>query len=84
MSVTANVDTTGINLVIDRPLGSVAGGLYGKVVVEGSAEVPLHVFVFHLTGGPLGELVQWSDLISVLYILGHQLTITSEVEQLVK
>ncbi|XP_076441339.1 alpha-1,6-mannosylglycoprotein 6-beta-N-acetylglucosaminyltransferase A-like [Babylonia areolata] len=34
-------------------------------------------------GGPLGELVQWSDLISVLYILGHQLTITSEVEQLV-
>ena len=37
-----------------------------------------------LTGGPLGELVQWSDLISVLYLLGHQLTITSEVEQLVK
>ncbi|KAK7112831.1 alpha-1,6-mannosylglycoprotein 6-beta-N-acetylglucosaminyltransferase A-like [Littorina saxatilis] len=35
-------------------------------------------------GGPLGELVQWSDLISVLYILGHQLTITSEVEQLVQ
>lgn len=35
-------------------------------------------------GGPLGELVQWSDLISVLYILGHQLTITSEVEQLVE
>ncbi|KAL8623884.1 hypothetical protein ACOMHN_050599 [Nucella lapillus] len=35
-------------------------------------------------GGPLGELVQWSDLISALYILGHQLTITSEVEQLVQ
>lgn len=35
-------------------------------------------------GGPLGELVQWSDLISVLYILGHQLTVTSEVEQLVQ
>uniref|UniRef100_A0A8C4F764 alpha-1,6-mannosyl-glycoprotein 6-beta-N-acetylglucosaminyltransferase n=1 Tax=Dicentrarchus labrax TaxID=13489 RepID=A0A8C4F764_DICLA len=24
-------------------------------------------------GGPLGELVQWSDLISTLYILGHHL-----------
>ncbi|XP_059172981.1 alpha-1,6-mannosylglycoprotein 6-beta-N-acetylglucosaminyltransferase A-like [Physella acuta] len=35
-------------------------------------------------GGPLGELVQWSDLISTLYILGHDLTITSEVEQLVE
>ncbi|XP_064598112.1 alpha-1,6-mannosylglycoprotein 6-beta-N-acetylglucosaminyltransferase A-like [Liolophura sinensis] len=33
-------------------------------------------------GGPLGELVQWSDLIATLYLLGHQLTITSEVEQL--
>ncbi|KAK3760854.1 hypothetical protein RRG08_034695 [Elysia crispata] len=35
-------------------------------------------------GGPLGELVQWSDLITTLYILGHDLTITSEVEQLVE
>ncbi|KAK6165886.1 hypothetical protein SNE40_022707 [Patella caerulea] len=35
-------------------------------------------------GGPLGELVQWSDLISTLYLLGHDLTITSEVEQLVE
>uniref|UniRef100_G3NBW4 alpha-1,6-mannosyl-glycoprotein 6-beta-N-acetylglucosaminyltransferase n=1 Tax=Gasterosteus aculeatus TaxID=69293 RepID=G3NBW4_GASAC len=25
------------------------------------------------SGGPLGELVQWSDLISTLYILGHHL-----------
>ncbi|KAH3754449.1 alpha-1,6-mannosylglycoprotein 6-beta-N-acetylglucosaminyltransferase A-like [Dreissena polymorpha] len=33
-------------------------------------------------GGPLGELVQWSDLITALYVLGHQLTITSEAEQL--
>ncbi len=33
-------------------------------------------------GGPLGELVQWSDIISALYILGHDLVITSEVEQL--
>ena len=35
-----------------------------------------------VTGGPLGELVQWSDIISALYILGHDLVITSEVEQL--
>ena len=39
-------------------------------------------FVFVATGGPLGELVQWSDIISALYILGHDLVITSEVEQL--
>ncbi len=34
------------------------------------------------SGGPLGELVQWSDIITSLYVLGHDLTITSEVEQL--
>ncbi|GAB1609940.1 alpha-1,6-mannosylglycoprotein 6-beta-N-acetylglucosaminyltransferase A-like isoform X1 [Argonauta hians] len=33
-------------------------------------------------GGPLGELVQWSDLISCLYLLGHNISITSENEQL--
>lgn len=35
-----------------------------------------------MVGGPLGELVQWSDIISSLYILGHDLTVISEVEQL--
>lgn len=33
-------------------------------------------------GGPLGELVQWSDLISTLYILGHDIEVTSEMDQL--
>lgn len=33
-------------------------------------------------GGPLGELVQWSDIISALYLLGHNLTITSEFDDL--
>ncbi|KAI0216419.1 Alpha-1,6-mannosylglycoprotein 6-beta-N-acetylglucosaminyltransferase A [Lamellibrachia satsuma] len=33
-------------------------------------------------GGPLGELVQWSDILSTLYILGHDVVVTSEVEQL--
>ncbi len=33
-------------------------------------------------GGPLGELVQWSDLIAGLYAMGHDLRITTEMEQL--
>lgn len=32
-----------------------------------------------LKGGPLGELVQWSDLIASLYILGHDIVISSEI-----
>ncbi|CAH8459593.1 unnamed protein product [Schistosoma turkestanicum] len=32
-------------------------------------------------GGPLGELVQWTDLIGALYILGHTLTITYEASK---
>jgi len=31
-------------------------------------------------GGPLGELTQWCDLISALYILGHDLIIAFQVE----
>ena len=30
-------------------------------------------------GGPLGELVQWSDLITSLYILGHDITVTADL-----
>ncbi|KAM3720366.1 Alpha-1,6-mannosylglycoprotein 6-beta-N-acetylglucosaminyltransferase [Dirofilaria immitis] len=33
-------------------------------------------------GGPLGELVQWSDLIAALYLLGHNLMISTEVKTL--
>ncbi|VDK78029.1 unnamed protein product [Onchocerca ochengi] len=36
------------------------------------------------TGGPLGELVQWSDLIAALYLLGHNLMISTEVKTLKK
>lgn len=32
----------------------------------------------YILGGALGELVQWTDLIGALYILGHRLTITYE------
>ncbi|OZC12560.1 hypothetical protein X798_00191 [Onchocerca flexuosa] len=33
------------------------------------------------TGGPLGELVQWSDLIAALYLLGHNLMISTEMKK---
>ena len=29
------------------------------------------------TGAPLGEMVQWSDLLASLYILGHNLTLAA-------
>lgn len=32
------------------------------------------------TGRPLGEMVQWSDLIASTYILGHNITLSSELE----
>lgn len=31
-------------------------------------------------GRPLGEMVQWSDLIVSLYVLGHNVTISAEKE----
>ncbi|XP_077997428.1 alpha-1,6-mannosylglycoprotein 6-beta-N-acetylglucosaminyltransferase A-like [Glandiceps talaboti] len=34
------------------------------------------------SGGPLGELVQWSDIIAALYILGHDLKITTRTDVL--
>ncbi|ESN93534.1 hypothetical protein HELRODRAFT_115589 [Helobdella robusta] len=34
-------------------------------------------------GGPLGELVQWSDILSALFTMGHELIVTSEYEELV-
>uniref|UniRef100_UPI003AAAC4D3 alpha-1,6-mannosylglycoprotein 6-beta-N-acetylglucosaminyltransferase A-like n=1 Tax=Centroberyx gerrardi TaxID=166262 RepID=UPI003AAAC4D3 len=34
------------------------------------------------SGGPLGELVQWSDLISTLYILGHHLHLSASLPDL--
>ncbi|XP_042350899.1 alpha-1,6-mannosylglycoprotein 6-beta-N-acetylglucosaminyltransferase A-like [Plectropomus leopardus] len=34
------------------------------------------------SGGPLGELVQWSDLISTLYILGHHVHLTASIPDL--
>lgn len=33
------------------------------------------------SGGPLGELVQWSDLIATLYILGHHLHLSASISE---
>ncbi|KAJ7340119.1 Alpha-1,6-mannosylglycoprotein 6-beta-N-acetylglucosaminyltransferase A [Desmophyllum pertusum] len=35
-------------------------------------------------GGPLGELVQWSDVITSLYILGHDITVTADLAAIQK
>uniref|UniRef100_H3CEA1 alpha-1,6-mannosyl-glycoprotein 6-beta-N-acetylglucosaminyltransferase n=2 Tax=Tetraodon nigroviridis TaxID=99883 RepID=H3CEA1_TETNG len=34
------------------------------------------------SGGPLGELVQWSDLISALHLLGHQVHLSASLNDL--
>ncbi|TRY91996.1 hypothetical protein DNTS_013797 [Danionella cerebrum] len=34
------------------------------------------------SGGPLGELVQWSDLITTLYLLGHHIRISASLAEL--
>lgn len=33
-------------------------------------------------GGPLGELAQWCDVISALYILGHDLIVGFQTEDI--
>ncbi|KAF8561278.1 hypothetical protein P879_04912 [Paragonimus westermani] len=32
------------------------------------------------SGGPLGEIVQWTDLIVALYLLGHQVTLSKDLQ----
>ena len=33
-------------------------------------------------GGPVGELVQWTDVISAVYMLGHDVTVALDVKEL--
>ena len=33
-------------------------------------------------GGPVGELVQWTDIIAALYVLGHDVKVVSNDTQL--
>ena len=35
-------------------------------------------------GVPLGEMVQWGDLIASLYALGHNITISAEVPSMMR
>ncbi|TSK87553.1 Alpha-1,6-mannosylglycoprotein 6-beta-N-acetylglucosaminyltransferase B [Bagarius yarrelli] len=35
-----------------------------------------------LKGGPLGEMVQWADILSALYVLGHDLKVSLSVKEL--
>ena len=35
-------------------------------------------------GVPLGEMVQWSDLIASLYALGHNITISAEIPSMTR
>ncbi|XP_054614739.1 alpha-1,6-mannosylglycoprotein 6-beta-N-acetylglucosaminyltransferase B-like [Dunckerocampus dactyliophorus] len=35
-----------------------------------------------LKGGPLGEMVQWADILTALYVLGHDLKISVSVKEL--
>lgn len=33
-------------------------------------------------GGPVGELVQWTDVIAALYVLGHDVKVVSNITQI--
>ncbi|XP_041806295.1 alpha-1,6-mannosylglycoprotein 6-beta-N-acetylglucosaminyltransferase A-like [Chelmon rostratus] len=50
----------------------------GVVTDESGVQIAKSAF----NGGPLGELVQWSDLISTLYILGHHLYLSPSLPDL--
>ncbi|XP_031559579.1 alpha-1,6-mannosylglycoprotein 6-beta-N-acetylglucosaminyltransferase A-like [Actinia tenebrosa] len=47
-----------------------------------ASESTLHFAENAYKGGPLGELVQWSDLISSLYLLGHDITVSADINKL--
>ncbi|XP_031574836.1 alpha-1,6-mannosylglycoprotein 6-beta-N-acetylglucosaminyltransferase A-like [Actinia tenebrosa] len=50
----------------------------------GTFSVEPRFFEYAYHGGPLGELVQWTDLICSLYILGHDLDISANTDDLKK
>ncbi|EDO45818.1 predicted protein [Nematostella vectensis] len=47
------------------------------LIMMGSFIMEPMFFYFAYRGGPLGEMVQWTDLIASLYILGHNITLCS-------
>ncbi|XP_067864942.1 alpha-1,6-mannosylglycoprotein 6-beta-N-acetylglucosaminyltransferase A-like isoform X2 [Heterodontus francisci] len=50
----------------------------GLLTKESGFKIAENVF----KGGPLGELVQWSDLIASVYLLGHNLILSTSVTDL--
>ncbi|XP_051873036.1 alpha-1,6-mannosylglycoprotein 6-beta-N-acetylglucosaminyltransferase A-like isoform X2 [Pristis pectinata] len=50
----------------------------GLLTKESGFKIAENVF----KGGPLGELVQWSDLIASVYLLGHSIIISTSVDEL--
>ncbi|KAK6022444.1 hypothetical protein OSTOST_11858, partial [Ostertagia ostertagi] len=47
-------------------------------------ETSLHIGEKSRSGGPLGELLQWSDLIACLFLLGHNLYISNDKPSLIR
>lgn len=61
-----------------------------KLIIDFFFQILIHIGVLAIEdkmhfaeeatkGGPLGELVQWSDIITSLYILGHDITVTADL-----
>ncbi|XP_069769993.1 alpha-1,6-mannosylglycoprotein 6-beta-N-acetylglucosaminyltransferase A-like [Narcine bancroftii] len=50
----------------------------GLLTKESGFKIAENVF----KGGPLGELVQWSDLITSVYLLGHDMILSTSVDEL--
>lgn len=44
-----------------------------------SNEEKMHFAEQATKGGPLGEMVQWSDIIASLYVLGHDVTVSADL-----
>ncbi|KAK1876816.1 Alpha-16-mannosylglycoprotein 6-beta-N-acetylglucosaminyltransferase A [Dissostichus eleginoides] len=67
-----------------RNTGEIKGGLLPVLVHLGllTKESGFKIAENAFSGGPLGELVQWSDLITTLYLLGHDVRISASLSEL--
>ena len=51
-------------------------------IIHGSSGLKFAQNAFH--GGPLGELVQWADLITSIYLSGHNVTFSESKNDLLQ
>ena len=51
-------------------------------IIHGSSGLKFAQNAFH--GGPLGELVQWADLITSIYLSGHNVTFSESKNDLLR